>query len=1066
MADTLSRGYSIPQTPPPRSGRVESAPFAPLSPSGSGEPVQTPAAAPQPGAPSPEPSGVIPPHPEYGIKQPIKYNRDSQLLLTPRDPGVSDAPDLLKMAWPRNLSEGGTPLPMNATLEPEEGERVDAAHTFDERAHIDWWEVRSTLYGAILPTKLKPNDLSMLQNARALRTHRQWGGVDGRQIQGTVDAVKTRQEKDGSRPPLYAPAPAVPEEMPFDPRDMPEFIYECQRRLQHDDCHKIIVHGRECPVIALYGMPSKPFQEIYESNQDVMNRAMCMGFGDVKALDARDGWGLLKELAQREPPPDRQYKAKPSNYTQKWTQYVDQGKTPPSSLVVSGSSNLSIHVDRPESVTKVFPGPGFWKDPLINKRIRPAHGMEIYRINPLTHMAEPRKLNDAEQRSLFLGMAMSSGCVLRGPKPVPSAMFSWTKPSPEQHKRARKRSEGRRKNDYARGYPELGPVCAEAYTTLTAAACGIHPPVFACLITVLPDQKGAIMLMLTERGMNTLHSPSNSGVSADTRIEWPITLGVEDPPRHHLLHRSSGAWLDENGASSGYYRKIVSKHVSNRFSDLLFRSSMLGFLAGDIKEGNLVAMRPYKIDDLGITRSFGVGKLPILQQDYAADMICDFGWIPFDVMHIDCDPRYACFIPRSVHSRDARLGYTPYVSIAEAEFYVLMYTGSGKYTPDEHLSRDDKLVVNSTCLRLIMLFLTVLHAFCGSFTASDNPTERRNQMLSLETSYSQLFTDIFGILRDHGDHTFGAICNELLGEEAFSGLFENTIDRTEKRALQKEVMEGWNTVTNLSKLEEGVTYHSTKGLWSGIAKIVKNQLHHYWLNETLVGKAKPVPGMRTADGKPVMERSGCPTKIFEDVNDGVNIDEARQPTNVTQTAVTFSMVTPGDNVEELAALIIRIIRDKMKEQGIAPSEDVAIETLDSKSDDYPDDTVFTVILYFNLQEDAEKALALLTEELQEMDSIEQFFEQMTAFQPIMPEIRQVADAIEGLPAGAKGWHATVLQKLREKHGDFAAEYGGKYQTNMLMMLVGFLGYGVSAVGRNVKTPTVPSTSTPRPTGSS
>eukprot|EP00966_Prymnesium_polylepis_P129799 3001703-Prymnesium_polylepis.1 len=63
-----------------------------------------------------------------------------------------------------------------------------------------------------------------------------------------------------------------------------------------------------------------------------MNRAMCMGFGDVKALDARNGWGLLKELAQREPPPDRQYKAKPSNYTQKWTQYVDQGKTPPSSL--------------------------------------------------------------------------------------------------------------------------------------------------------------------------------------------------------------------------------------------------------------------------------------------------------------------------------------------------------------------------------------------------------------------------------------------------------------------------------------------------------------------------------------------------------------------------------------------------------------------------------------------------------------------------------------------------------------------------------------------------------------
>jgi hypothetical protein len=1064
MADTPSRGYSPPQMPPPGSHRPESASVAHISPRGSGEPVQTPPPAPQPGAPSPEPSGVIPAQPAYGIRQPIRYNRESKLPLIPPDPRVTGALDTKKMAWPRNLANGGTPLPMNATLEPNEGERVDAANTFDERAHIDWWEVRSKLYGTILPTKLKPNDLSMIQNAKALRSHRQWGGVDGRQIRGTVDAVKARQEKDGTKPPLYAPAPAVPEEMPFDPRDMPEFIYECSRRLQHDTCHKIIVHGTECPVIALYGMPSKPFQEIYQSKQDVMNRAMCMGFGDVKALDDRNGWGLLKELAQREPAPGRQYKAKPSNYTHQWTQYVDLGKSPPPSLVVSGSSNLSIHVDRQEAVKLVFPGPGFWQDPLIEKKLRPAHGMEIYRINPLTHIAEPIILNDAEQHSLFLGMAMSSGCVLRGPKPVPSAIFPWTKPSPEQHNRAKKSSRGQ-KNDYARAYPDLGPVCAEAYTTLTAAACGIHPPVFACLITVLPDQSGAIMLMLTERGMNTLHSPSNSGVRPNTRIEWPITLGVEDPPKHHLKSRPSGAWLDNDDASPTYYRKIVSQHVSNRFSDLLFRSSMLGFLAGDIKEGNLVAMRPYK---MAMARSFGVGTLGTFQKDYAADMICDFGWIPFDVMHIDCDPRYACFIPRSVHRSDARLGYTDYTSIDEAQFYVLMYTGSGKYTPEEkHLDQDDRLVVHSTCLRLIMLFLTVLHAFCGSFTASDNPTERQNQMLSLETSYSQLFTDIFGILRDHGDHTFGAICNELLGEEAFSGLFQNIIDPTEKRTLQLEVMNGWNTITNLSKLEQGVTYDSTKGLWSGIAKIVKNQLHHYWLNQTLVGKVKPVSGKRTVDGQRVMELSGCPTKIFEAVSDGINNDErSSQPTDVTKTAVTFSMVAAGDNVAPLGALIIRIIRDKMQERGIAPLEEVPIETLDSKSNDYPDSTVFTVILYFNLQEDADKALALLTEELQEMDSTEQFFEQMPAFQPTMPEIRKVADTIKGLPLGAKGWQATVLQKLREKHGDFAAEYGGKYQTNMLMMLVGFLGYGITAVGRNVKTPTVPSTSTHRPTGSS
>jgi hypothetical protein len=84
----------------------------------------------------------------------------------------------------------------------------------------------------------------------------------------------------------------------------------------------------------------------------------------------------------------------------------------------------------------------------------------------------------------------------------------------------------------------------------------------------------------------------------------------------------------------------------------------------------------------------------------------------------------------------------------------------------------------------------------------------------------------------------------------------------------------------------------------------------------------------------------------------------------------------------------------------------------------------------------------------------------------MPEIKQVGTSVEGLPEGAKGWHKIVLDKLYDKYSQLSPEYGEDYRRNMLMMLVGFLGYGITAVGRNVKTPTTPSTSTPIPTGSS
>jgi flagellar motor component MotA len=455
-----------------------------------------------------------------------------------------------------------------------------------------------------------------------------------------------------------------------------------------------------------------------------------------------------------------------------------------------------------------------------------------------------------------------------------------------------------------------------------------------------------------------------------------------------------------------------------------------------------------------------------------------------------------------------------------------------------------------------MLLLTVLHAFCGSFVSDADPDRRSRQLLSLEVSYSQLFVDILGILRDRGDMTFGAICNELLSEEAIASLFENIIVPEEKQRLREEVASGWTTLRNLSKTSDADFLQASNPLWEGIGKIMKSQLHHYWLRRTLYGS--------------------CPTKIFEELKDDSGFLEPRGPQDETRNAVSFSAVFEShyalftkivevlngvarkagiasvfvyddtikivelevqkddadagavnykleitvftDTAEEAETMrkildkelktidereafftsdlpafeatlpvvrppkrrnavsfsavfesqlgyfskITEVLNSQARKNGIASvfvyDDTIKIVELEVQKDDDAD-TVFyklDITLYTDTAEEAETMRKILDKELKTIDEREAFFtSELPAFEATLPVVHPLGQRgpASAEPADANG---SVVKKLKAKAREFPEEFGEEYRSNMFTMLVGFLGYGISAVGRNIKTPSIAS----------
>jgi hypothetical protein len=853
------------------------------------------------------------------------------------------------------------PLPMNPTW-PDQPPKIqyltemtdkdmdytrtpsaDRSYSYKERFDIDNYEIKKQFYNE---STLKKDDehhhhtlehARMKDNVEALKSHREWGGVDARQIHGTVTQIKDRSKIKQIVHPVYAATPTNELEFPFDARDVTKFVGECKRRLNNKDCATVKVHGNHRPVIALYGMPCSPFQEVYHTSNSTEHKRKCVGFGNVNYCRK------LKEQMQQEGTHNTINRRHtmvngPPAYTKHWRMHVHnipiQGESKVE--VVEGSHNIARPLVQTNYIEYVLPTSGFWSDPLTGV------GMELLHINTRN------TINNDAQYDLFKQMATSNGVVLRGNKPA----YNY-----ESIPNAKKGT--RQANHKYKEYPQLDFLLSEAYTTLTAAACGLHPPVFALLIVQIEKTKG-IMLSLTELG---------------TKI-FPLSK----------LTRTNGSSFEFKLRDSIqlHQRQEIAKHISKRLSDLIFRSSDLGFMTIDIKHQNLVAMYPYKIANLHPAK-------------YMDSSHIDTNWIAMDVMHIDCNPTYTCFIPRTVNQNNK----------GQVAFqFVLNRTSGYVYTYKTDELKEDYYMVQSACIRLITLFMTLLHSLCKTFKLS---TEKRastiNQLIYL--SYEQLFVDIKQILRNRKSDSFGPICNGLFTQSDWDAVLElqNKTPEDRSKRIQEELQSGWKTVSNLNNNRDATN------MWNSIANLIKYQMKHYWLTAAFAALSKN-------------PEQYCTSALYNTLNHMSNDDPKPQSKKHRfQMKIENAFVmygTPSTETETLSTNVDKIkaaIQDNFEQH-------VKIQKIYQQNETGP--------IYVEYTRETDRPhrpqtdLKLCMEKICGKDSI--------------IEIKREGQVQKTLRTSAFEYKKDLVE--RQQHTN-------KYHSDMFMMLTGFLGYGLTQLAKQI-----------------
>lgn len=731
---------------------------------------------------------------------------------------------------------------------------ADRSYSYKERFDIDNYEIKKEVYG---DTSLKLNngefDTSrhekMKVHVEALKSHREWGGVDARQIPETVTQIKDRSAFNETRHPVYAATPTNESEFPFDARDVAQFISECKRRLELETCKTVLVHDNKCPVIALYGMPCSPFQNVYHTHDAYEHKKKCVGFGNVKHSKN------LVQLIQQEGhqhttnEKDGMLNGSPA-YTKDWRMKVHEKifiDTQNANLdLKEGSYNIVRAYTNTRMINDIFPTSGFWSD---------ANTKECMEI--LDSRTKTLIQNDG-QRDLFKQMACSNGVILRGCKPqLRELRKEWS----NEHRT-------KLEKEY-RDYPDFHSVLSEAYTTLIAAACGLHPPVFALLIARY-KKKRAIMLSLTELGTSifptTIFPTSNPNAAKMSPFKMRLSVLPELQG-----HRT---------------RNKIAKHISKRLSDLIFKSSDLGFMTLDIKHQNLVAMYPYKIPGLHLPEY-------TIKDEHHYQLI-DTSWIAMDVMHIDCSPMYTCFIPRTVHHNTTDTDLVVGFLLNRTSGYV--YTKTTTATEEENLNNNNEkyYMVQSACLRLITLFITVLHTLCKTFSASSNKDAKWYNPL-IYSSYQQLFVDIKQILRNRKSNSFGPICNGLFTQSDWDAVLQMKENNEKDRPLtiEHELQNGWKTVANLNNNENATR------TWNSIANLIKFQMKHY----SLIAASNPEKS--NAD-------KFCTSALYNQFNsthhqypaDKSQSEKKRFRMKIRDTVVIFDILATKPNIEKLEYAIL------------------------------------------------------------------------------------------------------------------------------------------------------------------
>lgn len=896
---------------------------------------------------------------------------------------------------------------------------MDRTMTWRERFNVDWWTVLTGVYHKQLAPKIDSENQMYKSASDALSTHRQWGGVDARFDPSVrADVLKRRPQHT----PIYAHQPEDMEAaMPFDSKQMPTFIQESKARLDRASASKVPLHGMQCSYISLYAIPCSPFQRVFEAPVDAHARSMCMGFGDDSLLDmGSEGFNLKMMMSE-----DSSNERGP-RYAREWRSNLRTGLR--NSRVKSGTNNIGVRIANDSEfgpqINTLMPGKGFWKDGLLARSPADYRALQLCAIDRSTRRAKSAAMTEDELREVLVAMGRSNGMFLRGSKPMMDRKFA----GHADFGKGFADDDAAEADEYAQQYPALDNVLAEAFNTMIAAATGLHPPVFAIMIaridipTLDPPERG-IMLILTERAMNSLRTNEANDDSKSGLDMFPLYAGIRDPGSQRALFASNRA--NGNATNPNFFRSIVATHVGNRLSDLIFRSSYLGYLASDIKENNLVVMQPYRIDLPELVPPLH-DKLNVHSNEY------DFTWIPIDVMHIDCDARYSCFVPRSVQVYAGS-------DDEEPQFEFLFYPGSVKPPSDPQFGETGgSLILRASCLRLLMLFMTLLFSLCRAyeFDEADTPLKQQLQRVTMALLYNQLFEDVFGILRVQGGTPFGPLCTTIFTEEAWNGLFVRDwdVDPTLKNAMREEAKNGWSVVSSINTLAS-----SGGTTWIGIAKVIKAQLHHYTIARAIEGRSKDRPGFT------------CPTKLFEDLAIGVSPDSRKRANANLKVVFGFTVSNTNERTwkssmrDGFVAKLTKVLTKYTKDP--APLFQI--------TEDFQADTVAAVNVKVEClvedNADGDRVAQPLMEMINRL--LTKATEEFIPFLGIRNILTTTVPRLEttGTPAAVAGqepWQRIVVGKLSDAVNP-NKEPGVAYPENMLLMLVGFLGYGVQALNKDL-----------------
>lgn len=832
---------------------------------------------------------------------------------------------------------------------------ADRSYSYKERFDIDNYEIKKQVYGEL---SFQLNDerfdsshhKEMEVHVAALKSHRKWGGVDARQIPETVTQIKDRSafNKNNTRHPVYAATPTNESEFPFDARDVTQFVSECERRLNHEGCKTVKVHGTTCPVIALYGMPCSPFQNVYDTNNEYEHKKKCVGFGNVECSENLVT-SMQQEGTQNTINESHGMLNGPPEYTKDWRMKVHEkiliGTENAELNLQEGSYNIVRAYTDTSTINKMFPTSGFWSDPLTYEC------MEILDSRTKTPIQ-----NDG-QRDLFEQMASSNGVVLRGNKPQLNEFgTAWSNEDRTQLEKEYKK------------YPELYSVLSEAYTTLIAAACGLHPPVFALLIAKYGNDQ-AIMLSLTELGTSIF--PTSSSHAAKRS---PFKMKLSDSPQFKQ-HAT---------------RIKIAQHISKRLSDLIFKSSDLGLMTLDIKNQNLVAMYPYKIPDYNLAEYSKTNR-------HHYEFI-DTSWIAMDVMHIDCSPMYTCFIPRTVRHNTTDTGLVVGFLLNRTSGYVYTTTTA---------TQENYYMVQSACLRLITLFMTVLHTLCNTFRASDKKDVKKKKDVKLYNeliylSYQQLFVDIKQILRNRKSNSFGPICNGLFTQSDWDAVLEIKENNEKDRSLtiQHELQKGWETVANLNNNENATQ------TWNSIANLIKFQMKHY----SLIAASNP------------KDDKYCTSALYKQLNSSIHPNPADESQSEKK---RFRMTI---------------------ENFIGNDENVQLQTIRNKITDFNKNVNVNNNKKVEIQKTYKRKETMYVEYTRENDNNKPQTDLKRFLAPWCG--KEVEDIIIEEETSFQRKLRTSAFNYKEDLKEYERDTE-KYHSDMFMMLTGFLGHGLTQLAKQI-----------------